>query len=155
MLTILKKSLLSNGTLKVVSLILGYAFWSFLSQSHNSTIWVDAPVSFYGQAHDTYISAPETISLALCGKRSDLRCLDINSLALHIDASKLKKGPQQLLVDSSTLFLPSSIKLVHYSPANSSITVTGNYNISSIVTPHINEPVALQNQLQGLPPTIS
>lgn len=118
----LKSHLTNNATLKVTSCILGYAFWTILSQSHIKTIEVEVPVCFYGNSSYTYC-APATLHVTLAGKRTDLRCINPNTLAVHVDAQELKVGTHKLHVDNTTLFLPDTIKLVNYFPANCAIKV--------------------------------
>ena len=71
-------------------------------------------------AHAT-LSAPDTIRIQIRGKRTDLRMIAHENLAVHIDASTLADGRNSLAVTNETLLLPDSIKLVHYAPTNPSI----------------------------------
>lgn len=118
-----RNNLLSNPALKVLSLIIGYGIWHVLSVNHTHTLAVEVPVCFYNEVAAHEIDAPATIDVELRGKRKIIRALNTKSLALHIDASKLHHGPNPLRVDHTTLFVPNSINVVHYSPANSIITV--------------------------------
>jgi hypothetical protein len=123
MLFQLKNSLTSNITLKMASFLLGLSFWILLDSYTSRTITLDVPVCFYEQQAHTHIQAPSSIEVNLRGKRNDLLSLDQHSLAVHINAQHYKVGAHKLIVDQSTLFLPSSIKLVNYSPANSMILI--------------------------------
>jgi len=122
----LRTNLLANTPLKIMSCILGYSFWCILSCSHSSTVWIDAPLCFFGDNSQKKISAPEKISVALSAKRTDLHAIDRNALAIHVDTSTLHEGPNNITLDNKSLFLPDSIKLVHYSPANIVIDVKEN-----------------------------
>lgn len=119
----LKNSLKNNATLKIVSLIIGYGAWNILSASHLHTESFEIPVCFYHASDAQMIEAPPTITLALQGKKNILRNINKETLALHIDAAQLHYGPNPLIIDRSTLFLPETINVVHYSPANTIITV--------------------------------
>ena len=119
----LKNNLLSNPALKVVSLIIGYGIWHVLSAHHMHTLAVEVPVCFYNEVAAHEVDAPATVRVELQGARKILRALNTQSLALHVDAATLRHGPNQLRVDHTTLFVPNSITVVHYSPANSTITV--------------------------------
>lgn len=119
----IKKHLQHNATLKVVSLILGYGLWNIVSASHTHTISIDAPVCFYHESPTHEILAPTNITLELQGKKNALRNIDTSTLAIHIDASRLHHGANPLIIDRSTLFLPETINVVHYTPANIVITV--------------------------------
>lgn len=119
----LKNSLLSNATLKIFSLIFGSSMWMILNNHHARTIELQVPVCLFDQKANQEIIAPSDIVIALNGKRKDLQTLDMQSLAVHINAQKFMQGTHSLIVDSSTLFLPNSVKLVHYTPSNSVIKV--------------------------------
>ncbi len=116
-----KKIVWRNAPLKVISLMLGYTFWYIFGNSHSSTAWITVPICFYNVAENSVIKGPETISLKITGKRSDLRSLDPEQLAIHINATQLIPGKNSLSITHNELFLPDSIKLVHYSPSNPTI----------------------------------
>jgi len=120
---ILKKILYSNAPLKAIALMLGYSFWYILSHGHTATVWLDVPLSFYATPSHLSLHAPDTIAVNLAGKRTDLYNLDKNQLAVHIDAHKLSPGHNNLSITAETLFLPETIKLVHYKPSNILIKV--------------------------------
>lgn len=119
----LKNSLKSNPTLKVISLILGYSVWNILSASHPHTLSIDVPICFYQESVAHVIDAPEIINLQLQGKKNVLESINKKTLALHIDASSLHPGANPLTINRATLFLPETINVVNYSPANIVITV--------------------------------
>lgn len=83
--------------------------------------WLTVPVCFYNIPSYAKLTAPDTIRVQIRGKRTDLRMLAHENLALHIDVSKLSQGRNFLAVTNETLLLPDSIKLVHYAPINPSI----------------------------------
>lgn len=119
-----KKILWHNAPLKVISLILGYTFWYIFGHSHVTTAWVTVPLYFYNVPPATTIKAPETLFIKIAGKRSELRALDFEHLAIHIDAQTLQEGPNRLAISDARLFLPDTIKLIHYSPSNPTAEVT-------------------------------
>jgi hypothetical protein len=119
----IKNLLFSNIILKVVSFIIGATFWFIISQSHTRQLHREIPICFYGQQPDSTIDAPDTLRVTLRGTRAHLNLLDLDALALHIDAAKLHMGPNQISVNNATLFLPEQINVVHYSPLNGVITV--------------------------------
>lgn len=108
----------SSVPLKLISLILGYSFWYAFSHSHTTSMWVSVPVTFYNLPKHCSVIGPETIALKITGRRSDIRCLDFEHLALTVNAEHLKKGKNLLNVDEEQLLLPHSIKLLHYNPSN-------------------------------------
>lgn len=107
--------------LKLISLLLGYTFWYIFSHSHIATAWITIPLCFYNVPTHNSIRAPETVSVKIAGKRADLRSLDTHELAIHVNADKLREGKNVLTITPETIFLPESIKLVHYSPSNPTV----------------------------------
>lgn len=123
MLTIVKNSILNNKTIKIISLIIGYSLWSYLGQIYQVSQWITAPICYYNVPEDINIKTEtEKITVHLTGKREDIRhCSDIG---LHIDASKLCAGQHFIMPDEQMLFLPSTVKLIHYKPLKISFTVS-------------------------------
>ncbi len=107
-----------NIPLKIISLLLGYTFWYIFGSSHISTAWITIPLCFYNVPKQNSIKAPESLSVKIAGKRTELRSLDIQELAIHIDAAHLREGKNILAITPDTIFLPDSIKVIHYSPSN-------------------------------------
>ena len=120
---LLKKILYSNAPLKAVALILGYSFWHILGHGHTINIWLEMPLSFYEIPQHLTFHAPDTVTINLSGKRSDLYNLDKNKLAVHINAHKLLPGYNNLSITTETLFLPDTIKLIDYKLTNILIEV--------------------------------
>lgn len=114
----IKSVVLSNTPLKIISLMLGFACWYLISQNQIVKIWVHVPVSFHGVPDHQTLECPETIAVNLAGKRADLYALDREHLAIHIDAPSLVQGKNMVTVTPNTLFLPDTIKLIHYKPSN-------------------------------------
>ncbi len=107
--------------LKLISLLLGYTFWHIFGNSYTTTAWITIPLCFYNIPAQKSIRGPETLSIKIAGKRTDLRSLDTNELAIHVNAAHLREGKNALTITSDTIFLPKSIKLVHYSPSNPTV----------------------------------
>lgn len=112
----LNNLLLANVPLKLISLLLGYAFWYIFSSAHTMSIWLTIPVCFYAMPEQMKITGPEQITLKIAGKREYLRSLDLKSLAAHINAQQLSVGLQKITINEDMLFLPDTIKLVHCYP---------------------------------------
>lgn len=110
-----------NIPLKLVSLLLGYTFWYIFGNFHIATTWITLPLCFYNVSEHHKVKAPESVSVKVSGKRSDLRSLDIENLAIHVNASRLKEGKNILRITPETIFLPESIKVVHYTPSNPTV----------------------------------
>ena len=110
-----------NIPLKVISLLLGFTFWYIFGNSHTTTAWITIPLCFYNIPKQTTIKAPESLSVKVTGKRSHLRTLDTNELAIHVNTEKLHTGKNLLSIAPETIFLPESIKLVDYCPSNPTV----------------------------------
>ena len=121
MKTILKKLLPDNLPLKLISLMLGYAFWCMLSQSHTAQLHVSVPLTFYNVPETLAIHAPEEIPVTIVGKRVDLWHIDRKTLAIHVDLAGKQAGIHPLQLTAAHLFLPDTIKLVDYTPCNLSV----------------------------------
>ena len=130
----LKTELFNNVTLKVLSCLLGYAIWVTIGQSHSTSMQVAVPLCFYAMPENYAVNAPETVTIELRGKRGDLRNIDTQALALHIQADDLQEGPNQIPMSTARLFLPDDIKLINYSPSNSCITIRNTNESKDIVT---------------------
>lgn len=122
----LTKIVLGNLPLKVISVILGYAFWYAISAQHTGTMHVTIPLSFYNVEEKMHIDAPESLTVQLSGKKCALRNLDITQLAIHVNAESFTSGHNALIVSHENLLLPESIAMVNYWPADTSILVQAN-----------------------------
>lgn len=118
-----KAVLRTNIMLKFFSLLFGFTFWFIWGANQVTTRAVEVPICFYNDTGAYDIAAPEKISMVLSGKRNDLVRIDVAQLAMHIDASTLAMGEQLLMPTSEQLFLPSTIKLLHWHLNNPIITV--------------------------------
>ncbi len=114
----IKTVLLGNAPLKVFSLILGYALWYIIGNAMSTTASLNVPLSFYNVPENTKVNAPESITIQIRGKRSLLRALDTDRLAIHINAQELNEETNSITLTNNMLLLPETINLVHYSPSN-------------------------------------
>lgn len=113
-----RKTVWRNISLKVISLMFGFTFWYIFGNLHTSNAYITVPLCFYNIPKNTQLKGPDSISLKIAGKRCDLRALDMDQLAIHINAQRLHLGKNLLQINQDTIFLPDAIKLVHYSPIN-------------------------------------
>lgn len=113
----LQKMLLNRSFLRISALLISCTLWSIMSGMHYSTITLTVPVCFYNDAPSENFEAPEFLTVTLQGKKSDLRTIDYNQLAAHIDVQKINHH-QGITISHKNLFLPSKVKLLHYSPMN-------------------------------------
>ncbi len=119
----LQKTNRHNTPLKCIALVLGYAFWYIFGSSHATTVQLSVPLCFYNIASNQTINAPESVSVTIAAKRSDLRALATDHLAAHINAEELHAGKNIVSLTHSTLLLPECIKLVHYEPLNPTVEI--------------------------------
>lgn len=119
-ITLLKNCIMNNLTIKVVSIIVGYCLWSFLSDSYIVNQWKTIPICFYNISDNNHIQlSQDSMKIKLSGKRSDLALC--NNLAFHIDAHSLSKGQQFLTPNETSLFLPNNVKLLYSHPLKVSV----------------------------------
>jgi hypothetical protein len=111
-----RKILNKNAPLKACSLALGYTFWYVFGNLFSISITTEVPLCFFNTTKNISIQAPETILVTLSATRNQLQTIDHNHLAIHVDAQHLSFGSHPLRITNGTLFLPNSIKLVHYEP---------------------------------------
>jgi len=122
----LKNLLLSNASLKIISLFFGYSFW-YIASIHQPILFTTCVPLCFITTHNSYsLKAPEYVTVTLEGKRLDLYMLDASSLCAHTDISHLSPGTHAIILNEKNLFLPHSIKLLHYKPSNLTVTLEKN-----------------------------
>lgn len=119
----LKNLLFSNAPLKIISLLLGYSFWHVASINQIITISTTIPLYFSATPHQVSVKTPDEVTVTLQGKRSDLYGLEKESLAAHVNISKLLPGKHGIILKEHHLFLPHTITLLQYKPSNLSCTI--------------------------------
>ncbi|HLJ31456.1 MAG TPA: hypothetical protein VKU36_03380 [Candidatus Babeliales bacterium] len=124
----LKKQLLTNIPLIIISLFLGYSFWYIATYDQTVMFQLNVPLCFAASADNCTLQAPENIQITLQAKRTDMYALDKDALAAHINISKLLPGKHGILLTEQHLFLPNSITLVHYKPSNLTVTIAAQDN---------------------------
>ena len=86
----IKKLIVNNLAIKIISLVCGYSLWLFLGHSLPVTIPLQLPLAFEEHGEDISIDAPETVTIYVHGSRSAVKNLDRSSLAVHIDTENLQ-----------------------------------------------------------------
>ena len=122
-----KKTYLNRLALKFLALIFGYGLWHCVSTHQKIQTTQEIPVCFYNTLADQVITAPETMNITLYGARKDLFKITFDS-AVHYDAQTLHEGTQTALITKEQIFLPESVRLVHYKPTEITIVVRRNKN---------------------------
>ena len=103
--------------LKVVSLIFGMTAWYIIINYQYQSLQFIVPVSFHDIPENTIISAPETVEITLRGKRNELKNIDSETICFHIDAKKLKKGNNKIIITKDHLFIPDHVSLLNSLPS--------------------------------------
>lgn len=129
----LKNLITSNAPLKIVSCILGYTFWFIFGHAQTIKTELTVPLCFYGASQNVSIQAPETVRIELSGKRTIMQSIELENIAVHINAQELAAGSNPIAITQESLFLPDSIKLIHYSPAQIVVTVQHNQPIQDSI----------------------
>lgn len=107
---------------KITALLLGYTIWLFGSNYQWITQRYTIPICF-SQENERTIQAPESVSIKISGPRNQMHHLNHTDLAVHIDTSSLKDGNHEIMLSSSNLFLPETLKLVELIPATISCNI--------------------------------
>jgi len=121
--TNLKTLFLTNAPLVIISLFLGYSFWYIASYDQTVILQFNVPLCFAGTIDSYTLQAPEKIDVTLKGRRADIYALEKESLAVHINTSKLLPGKHGIIVTDQHLFLPKNVVLVQYKPTNLTVTI--------------------------------
>jgi hypothetical protein len=123
---LIKKIIGNNLPLKIVALASGTLFWYLFGHNLTMNMRKTVPLCFYNVPAHISITAPEEVTVELAAKRAHLYALNNNQLAVHIDAHALRQGEQIVTLTNDSLFLPPSIKLVHYEPSLIAVQLTHN-----------------------------
>ena len=100
-----------------IALLFGYLFWYIFSASQMHYKQLNIPICFYEVPDHCTIDAPETILIHISAKRSALRAVAVDNIALHLNATQLKPGPNQIKISPNNLFLPNTINLINCQPS--------------------------------------
>jgi hypothetical protein len=106
----LKNSLTTKLTLKTAAFILGFSFWYILSQFRAIELSYTVPLIFYDNKTHV-LEAPETVTVCLKGYKSDFYNLDLNELAVHLNAKLLHEGKNFVQITEKHFYL---VKLSWY-----------------------------------------
>ena len=118
MIILLYRHIVRQLPVKIMSLLIGASIWHFLSTTTLRDIRVTIPLVFYNVPVNQTIAAPETVTVNLRATRESLQYVQFESMAAHVNFSDLVPGKQRITLSHETLFLPNTIKLVHYYPSN-------------------------------------
>ncbi len=112
-----KKLIVPNIPLKATALIAGSTFWYLFSMHSMTTQQITVPLCFYQVPETLAVHGPENVTLTVRGTRRALRSMNSKKMACHVSADKMTVGNNPIRIDNTQLFLPETIKLVHYTNA--------------------------------------
>lgn len=122
-----KKWLKKNGHVFAISLISAFIIWLiFSSQVSLAQRKFVLPIEFKNLPPNYAIEAyyPEEVVATLSGRDTDLSLIDPKNLKISIDASKIKPGWHNILINQSEISRPPNISTVKIDPESISIQIT-------------------------------
>lgn len=102
---------------RLCAICVGICLWYVVSESRDDTLTLKIPLCFYPSESATTIEAPETVSVTLRGKRSELKQLEHKHLAAHVDVRSLDPKKPWISIEAKHLFLPDNVKMVNSMPS--------------------------------------
>ena len=115
-----QKNHLSRGKrllLKAASLFLGFALWQFFMNHQIGYKQLHSQLSFHDMPATTCIKAPDSVEITVRGTESAINSIDRETLAFHIDASRLHEGENLITLTEHQLFLPERTELLTCTPS--------------------------------------
>lgn len=111
----------TNLTIKALSLFLAITLWWFVSAPRRERVSeraFAAPISIVNLRRDLVITTPvpETVSVRLRGRDSDLRALSSQNLEVALDVSWATPGEAKITVRPQAINVPPEIEVVSISP---------------------------------------
>lgn len=107
---------------KCIALILGILVWHMVSTFHHTSITLSVPVHLFNAEEDTDYCAPKQVEITLYGSKAELRTIDFENLAVHLNAKQYANSHTAIKITSRNLLLPQSIRVQRFFPANFMIT---------------------------------
>ncbi len=101
---------------RITAIFFGYCIWFFASNCVWVTKEISIPICFY-QTKNRIIQAPEYATIKITGPRNQMHHLNMSDLAINLDIADLQDGNHEIILNSSNLFLPETLKLVELIPA--------------------------------------
>lgn len=111
-------------TTKFFAILIGYSLWFTVAQHQATTKTIQTQIYLYDAPDTISITDLPTITVTLQASGHTMYYLHPDQVAVHVDASKLKIGANEIVLDKENLFLPDSIKLIDLIPSH--ITIHAN-----------------------------
>ncbi|MFA6065599.1 MAG: hypothetical protein WC707_00240 [Candidatus Babeliaceae bacterium] len=98
------------------SVIMGFFLWSMLNNLYYYKIIVSVPLCFYNTERISIVDAPQTITVAFKGRRTDLIAYDVQHYVVRYNAQKLHQGENEVCFTPQDFFLPPTISMISCKP---------------------------------------
>jgi YbbR domain-containing protein len=114
----MKKFLLENTGLKIVSVLLAIVLWIFVTSRGQSEMAIDVPLEFKDipAGLEMVTSSEKTISLNIKGQERLIRNVKSSDIRVYVDLSKAKKGEGIYYISREDIKLPRSITITSINP---------------------------------------
>jgi len=135
----MKKFLLENTGLKIVSVLLAIVLWIFVTSRGQSEMAIDVPLEFKDipAGLEMVTSSEKTISLNIKGQERLIRNVKSSDIRVYVDLSKAKKGEGIYYISREDIKLPRSITITSINPLSVKVvteeTVTKTVRVLPIV----------------------
>lgn len=115
----LKRLLLHNWWLKLLSLALAYALWAIVTQAPPVEMRVSVPVEVAHVPAGLTVAeqTPARVELQLRGSESLLRRLDPEEIGVVLDVSQAGVGNQEFRLEAGNVDVPPGIEVLRIVPA--------------------------------------
>jgi YbbR domain-containing protein len=116
------KNLFANLWMKLLAVVLSFGVWLTVSAPRRERVIeraFAAPLALVGMPRDLIITTPvpDTVSVRLRGRVTDLRSLSSQNLEVTVDLSWAQPGEAQITVRPQALNIPADIEVVSIDPA--------------------------------------
>lgn len=115
----LKRFLLHNWWLKLLSLGLAYALWAIVTQAPPVEVRLSVPVEVVHVPPDLTVAeqTPARVELQLRGSESLLRRLDPEEVGVVLDLSQAPAGNHEFRLEAANVDIPPGIEVLRIIPA--------------------------------------
>lgn len=122
----LKRLLLHNWWLKLLSLALAYALWAIVTQAPPVEMRVSVPVEVAHVPAGLTVAeqTPARVELQLRGSESLLRRLDPEEVGVVLDLSQATAGNQEFRLAAGNVDVPPGIEVLRIVPAEVRLVLT-------------------------------
>ncbi len=107
-----------STTHKCIALAIGILIWQMVSAFHYTSITLSIPLCLFNTQTQTKYCVPKQVQVTLYGPKAELRTVDFSNLAVHLNAEEHANSHTKIRITSRNLLLPSSIRVLRFSPTN-------------------------------------